>query len=182
MPYATRSCAVIDFFAPIVCHVIQREYRYNMVPVDAGDVYKVKFFDSKVVTKKPDSTICLGDINHYYDVVSISIVEVKDKKDNDNDSTIFSIKIFGKNTNEMKLYNQLTMIVPNDWTCNLFAIYLCENVMKNDDTLFVYLKPEKDDSIGDIPGLNTLYKESTSKLIFDAYSSLAKLFVNGGKY
>ena len=54
--------------------------------------------------------------------------------------------------------------------------------MKNDNTLFVYLKPEKDDSIEDIPGLNTLYKESTSKLIFDAYSSLAKLFVNGGKY
>ena len=153
-----------------------------MVPVDAGDVYKVKFFDSKVVTKKPDSTICLGDINHYYDVVSISIVDVKDKKDNDNVSTIFSIKIFGKNTNEMKLYNQLTMIVPNDWTCNLFAIYLCENVMKNDDTLFVYLKHEKDNSIGYISGLNTLYKESTSKLIFDAYSSLAKSFANGGKH
>ena len=153
-----------------------------MVSVDIGDVYKVKCFDSKVVTKKPDSTICLGDINHYYDVVSISIVEVKDKKDNDNESTIFSIKIFGKNTNEIKLYNQLTMIVPNDWSCNLFAIYLCENVMKNDDTLFVYLKPEKDDSIGDIPGLNTLYKESTTKLIFDAYSSLAKSFVNGGKH
>ena len=152
-----------------------------MVPVDVGDVYKVNFFDWKVVTKKPDSTIWLGDINHYYDVVSISIVEVKDKKDNDNNSTILSITIFGKNTNEMKLYNQLTMIVPNDWTCNLFAIYLCENMMKN-DTLFVYLKPEKDDSIGDIPGLDTLYKESTSKLIFDAYSSLTKSFVNGGKH
>ena len=55
------------------------------------------------------------------------------------------------------------MIVPNDWTCNLFAIYLCENMMKNNNTLFVYLNPEKDGSIGDIPGLNTLYKESTSK-------------------
>ena len=96
MPYATRSCAVIDFFAPIVCHVIQREYRYNMVHVDVVDVYKVNFFDSKVVTKKTDSTICFGDINHYYDVVSVSIVEVKDKKDHDNDSTIFSIKIFGE--------------------------------------------------------------------------------------
>ena len=74
------------------------------------------------------------------------------------------------------------MIVPNDWTCNLFVIYLCENVMKNNNTLFFYLNPEKDDSIGDIPGLNTLYKESISKLIFDAYSSLAKLFVNGGKH
>ena len=82
----------------------------------------------------------------------------------------------------MKLYNQLTMIVPNDWTYNLFAIYLYENMMKNDNTLFVYLNPEKDDSIGCIPGLNTLYKESTSKLIFDAYSSLAKSFVNGGKH
>ena len=74
------------------------------------------------------------------------------------------------------------MIVPNDRTYNLFAIYLCENVMKNNNTLFFYLNPEKDDSIGDIPGLNTLYKESISKLIFDAYSSLAKLFVNGGKH
>ena len=155
MPYATRSCAVIDFFAPIVCHVIQREYRYNMVSIDAGDVYKVNFFDSKVVKKKPDSTICLGDINHYYDVVSISIVEVKEKKGNDNDSTIFSIKIFGKNINETKLYNQLIMIVPNDWSCNLFAIYLCENVIKNNNTLF-----------GDIPGLNALYKDSTPKLFF----------------
>ena len=74
------------------------------------------------------------------------------------------------------------MIVLNDWSCNLFAIYLCENVMKNDNTLFVYLKPEKYDSIGDIPGSNALYKESTSKLIFDAYSYLAKSFVNGGKH
>ena len=41
--------------------------------------------------------MCLGDINHYYDVVSISIVEFKEKEDNDNDSTIFSIKMFGKN-------------------------------------------------------------------------------------
>ena len=60
MPYTTRSCAVIDLFAPIVCHVIQREYRYNMVSVDVGVVWKVKFFDPKVVTKLPDSTICLG--------------------------------------------------------------------------------------------------------------------------
>ena len=49
-------------------------------------------------------------------------------------------------------------------------------------TLFVYLNPDKDDSIGDIPGLNTLYRESTSKLIFDSTSSLAKSFINGGKY
>ena len=49
--------------------------------------------------------------------------------------------------------------------------------------LFIYLfKPEKDDYIGDNPGLNALYKESTSKLIFDSYSSLARSFVNGGKH
>ena len=87
MPYATRSCVVIDFFVPIVYHVIQREYRYNVVSVDAGDVYKVNFFDSKVVKKKPDSTIFFGDINYYYYIVSISIVEVKEKEGNDNDST-----------------------------------------------------------------------------------------------
>ena len=44
--------------------------------------------------------------------------------------------------------------------------------MKNTNTLLVYLNPEKDGSIGDIPGLNILHKESTSKLVFDSYSSL----------
>ena len=53
-------------------------------------------------------------------------------------------------------------------------------MMKNDDIYF--FKPEKDYYIGDIPELNALYKESTTKLIFDAYSSLAKSFVNGGKH
>ena len=114
MPYATRSCAVIDFFTPIVCHVIQREFRYNMVSVDVGVVCKVKFFDPKVVTKSPDSTICLRETYHYYDVVSISIVELKDKQSSDNESIFLSIKIFGKCLNEMKLYNKLTMIVPSD--------------------------------------------------------------------
>ena len=46
--------------------------------------------------------------------------------------------------------------------------------MKNGITLFVYLNPEKDDSIEGIPKLNKLYKGSTSKLIFDSYSSLAQ--------
>ena len=88
MPYATRSCAIIDFFAPILCHVIKREYRYNIVSIDVGVVCKVKFFDSKIVTKIPDSRICLGKINHYYYIFSISIVEVKEKQCNDNDSMI----------------------------------------------------------------------------------------------
>ena len=105
MPFVKSSCAVIDFFTPIVYHIIQREYRYNMVSVDVGVVCKVKFFDLKIVTKIPDSTIFSGEINHYYDVVSISIVEVKEKQSDDNNSIIFSIKLFGKNINEMKLYN-----------------------------------------------------------------------------
>ena len=82
----------------------------------------------------------------------------------------------------MKLYKQLTKIVPNDCNCNLFVIYLCEVVMKQANTLFINLNPEKDDSIEDISGLNTLYKDLTSTLIFDSYSSLAQSFVDGGKY
>ena len=121
-------------------------------------------------------------MNHYFHVVSISVVEFIDRHRNDNHALVFSIKLFGKNCNDMKLYKQLTTIVPNDWTINLFAIYLCEVVIKQSNTLFIYLSPEKDDSIEDISGLNTLYKESTSKLIFDSYSSLAQSFVDGGKY
>ena len=89
--------------------------------------------------------------------------------------------MFGKDGNDVKLYKQLTTIVPNDWNINLFAIYLCEVVMKQSNTLFIYLSPKKDDSIEDISGLNTLYKESTSKLMFDSHSSLAKSFINDGE-
>ena len=79
MSYATRYCAVNDFFTPIVCHVLQMGCCYNMVSDDVAVGYTVKFFDSKVVTKKPDSIVCMEKINHYYDAVSISIVEVIDK-------------------------------------------------------------------------------------------------------
>ena len=120
-------------------------------------------------------------VSYYYDVVSIRIIEFIDEQRNDNNPLIFAIKLFGKDSNDMKLYKQLTTIVSNDWDCNLFTIYLCEVVMKEVNTLFIYLNLEKDDSIKGISGLNTLYKESTSTLVFDSYSSLAQSFVNGGK-
>ena len=91
-----------------------------------------------------------GEVSHYYDVVSISVVDFIDKQRNDNDPLIFSIKLFEKDGNDMKLYKQLTTIFPNDWNINLFAIYLCEVVMKQSNTLFIFLSPEKDDSIEDI--------------------------------
>ena len=84
-----------------------------------------------------------GEVSHYYDVVSISVVEFIDKQRNDNDPLIFSIKLFGKDGNDMKLYKQLTTIVPNDWDVNLFAIYLCEVFMKQENTLLFILIPRK---------------------------------------
>ena len=80
--------------------------------VDGGS--RVKFFDTEVVIKKPESSLCLGKVNHYFDVVSISVVEFIDKHRNENDPWIFSIKLFGKDDNDMKLNKQLTTIVPND--------------------------------------------------------------------
>ena len=125
MPYPTRSYAVIEFYTSVVCHVIQREYRNNMIKIDVDAGSRVKFVDTKVVTKKPESSLCLRKVNHYFDVVSISVVEFIDKHRNDNQPLAFSIKLFGKDGNDMKLYKQLTTIVPNDWNINLFAIYLC---------------------------------------------------------
>ena len=94
--------------------------------------------------------------------------------------------MFGKDGNDIKLYKQLTTIVPNDYNfnlnCNLFVIYLCEVIMKQANTLFIYLNLEKDDYIEDISGLNTFYKESTSKLIFKSYSFLTQSFSDGRKY
>ena len=63
----------------------------------------------------------------------------------------------------------------------MFALYLCEVIMKKGNTLFFYLNPERDDSVEDISGINMLYKESTSKFDFDSYSSLAQSFFNGGE-
>ena len=80
---------------------------------------------------------------------------------------------FEKDDNDIKLFKQLTTIFPHDCNCHSFTIYLCEVVMKEGNALFVYLNPEKDDYIEDFSGINVLYKESFSKLIFDCYSSLA---------
>ena len=51
--------------------------------------------------------------------------------------------------------------------------------MKDRNTLLVYLNPEKDNYVEAISGINMLYKESTSKLVFDSYSSLAQSFILG---
>ena len=46
-------------------------------------------------------------MNHYFDVVLISVVEFIDKHRNENNPLIFSIKLFGKDGNDMNLYKQL---------------------------------------------------------------------------
>ena len=57
----------------------------------------------------------MGNVRHYYDVVPISVVEFIDKKRSDNDTMIFSITLFGKDDNDIKLYKQLTTIVHHDY-------------------------------------------------------------------
>ena len=174
MPYSTRSCAVIDFYTPIIHHVIQRECRNNMLSDDVDAGSKVNFFDSKVDTKKPDSALCMGKVSHYYDIFSISVVLFIEYDDTFN---IF----FGKDDNDVKLFKQLTTKVPHIWNSNLFPFYLCEVVMQKGNDLRIYLDHEKNESVTDISGINMLHKEPTLKLMFDSYSSLAQLYINGGK-
>ena len=181
MTSPTRSYTVIDFYTPIVCHVIQLEYRTNMVFDDVDANCTVKFFNLQSCDKEIWFRIMYGEVRPYYDVVSISVVEFIDKQRNDNDTMLFSIKLFVENDNDIKLFKQLTRKVPRVWNWNLFAIYLCEVVMKDWNALFDYSNPEKDDSVEDISKINMLYKESTSKLIFDSYSYVAQSIVNGGE-
>ena len=94
---------------------------------------------------------------------------------------IFSIKLFWKYDNDIKLFKQATTIIHHDCNCNFFCYWSMRSDMKEEKALFVYLNPEKDDSVEDISGINMLYKDSTSKLIFDSYSFLALSFVNGGE-
>ena len=96
MPYPTRSCAVINFYTSVVYHVIQREYRDNMISVDIDAGCRVKFLYSKVVNERPESSLYLGKVSHYYDVVSISVIEFTDKQRNDNDSLIFQLNCLRK--------------------------------------------------------------------------------------
>ena len=91
MPYSTKSCAVIGFYTPIIYHVIQRKCRDNMLSDDVDAGSKVKFFDSKVDTKKPDSALYMGKVSHYYDIFSISVVLFIDEQRNNNDTMILII-------------------------------------------------------------------------------------------
>ena len=53
-------------------------------------------------------------VTHYYDVGSISVVDFIDKQRSGNDTMMFSIKLFGIYENNIKLYKQLTTIVPDN--------------------------------------------------------------------
>ena len=64
--------------------------------VDVGS--KVTFFYAKVCTTKPNSTLCMGKVSHYYDVVSISIVDFIDMQRNKNETIINQLHYLGKMT------------------------------------------------------------------------------------
>ena len=53
--------------------------------------------------------------------------------------------------------------------------------MQKGNDLRIYLDHEKNESVKDISGINMLHKDPTLKLMFDSYSSLAQLYINGGK-
>ena len=53
--------------------------------------------------------------------------------------------------------------------------------MKKGNALFVYLNPEKHDSVEDSSGINMLHNEPISKMMFDSYNFISQLFVNGGE-
>ena len=114
-------------------------------------VTRLIFSVPKFFTKKPDSILCMEKVGHYDDVVSINVVEFIDKQRHDNDTMKLSIKMFGKDDNNIKLLKQLTTIVPHDCNCNMFAIHLFEKVAKEGNTFFVYyLNPEKNSYVEDI--------------------------------
>ena len=139
IPYPMCSWAVIDFYTPIICYVIQREYRNDMVSDDVDAGFKITWSDSKVRTTKPESVLCMVTVGHYYDVLSISSVEFIDKQCIDNETMILSIKLFEKDDNDVKLFKEVTTIVPHDWNSNLFALYMCEAVMKK-GALYLFIK------------------------------------------
>ena len=51
-----------------------------------------------------------GESKSFFDVVSISVVEFIDKHRNENDPLTFSIKLFGKDGNDMKLYGIIRLL------------------------------------------------------------------------
>ena len=53
-----------------------------MVSDDVDTGSKVKFYDSKVCTKKSDSVLCMRKDSDYCDVVSISVLEFIEKQRN----------------------------------------------------------------------------------------------------
>ena len=98
------------------------------------------FFDFKVDTKKFDSVLCIGKVSHYNAVVSISVIDFIYKQRNDDDTMIFSIKLFGSDDNGVKLFKQLTTKVPHDCNSNFFNLYLYEVVITNINILFFLFK------------------------------------------
>ena len=51
----------------------------------------------------------------------------------------FPIKLFGKYDNNIKLFKELRTIVPHDRNTSLFALYLCDEVIKKMKHFIFYL-------------------------------------------
>ena len=78
------------------------------------------------------------------------------------------------------LFRTLTTLVPESWTPKLYAIFLCDLVLRQSMWMCIYLDIKHDNSIESINGINVLYPVNISKLKYNANSSLALSFIKGG--
>ena len=113
-----------------------------MVSDDIDICTKVSFYDGKVCTKPPNSALYMGKVSHYYDVDSIILVEIIDKQRNHNKMMKFSIELFRKNGNDVKSLKYLITIVSHDRCSNLFALNLCEDVIKRKQLMCIFKSRE----------------------------------------
>ena len=77
------------------------------------------------------------------------------------------------------LFRALVTLFPESWTPKLYAIFLCDLVLRQSMWMRIYLDIKYDNSIGSINGISVLYPVNISKLKYDANSSLALSFIKG---
>ena len=77
------------------------------------------------------------------------------------------------------LFRALTTLISENRTPKLYAIFLCDLALRQSMWMRIYLHATHDNSIKSINGINVLYSENTSKITYDANSSLARSFVKG---
>ena len=182
MPYPTRSCVVIEPATPFMRVLVQLEpFDYSSLKTVDRQKLVYEMYHEEINHHEKHSP----SINHKCTVqtdgvVKISVYKVIRVSDFLMQKCCVNLYKHNNKNGVDVLFRALVTLFPESWTPKLYAIFLCDLVLRQSMWICIYLDIKHDNLIESINGINVVYSETISKLKYDSNSSLALSFIKGG--